>query len=236
MRILVTDITRMADGFVCVAGIDLETDKRVRPVLTSRLPAELVSSRGGKFDIRRIVDLGACVPAGAPPETEDMHFALAACKHVDTIVGGSFFSHLRTVALNGLSAFGPDLVAAGHNGRALPEGVGMRSLVIARATERFDVSINARGSVRARWPDGLDLSVTDIRLYQDDFRTADGMKVEWLRRRLAHDPEIYLCYGLGRPFQAAGDDRRRHWLQLNNIHLSSTPDWQLRWPRERYIS
>ena len=34
MKVVITDLTRMNDDHICVAGIDLDTGHRVRPVLT----------------------------------------------------------------------------------------------------------------------------------------------------------------------------------------------------------
>jgi hypothetical protein len=234
VRILITDLTRMAQGYICVAGIDVETGRRVRPVIGERLPANLVSTRGGPFDVRRVVDLGGCRPEGVPPEVEDVRFDPATAKHVQTITGAAFFSRLQTVAMDGLAAFGPSLVPMGNNGRATPERVGLRSLVITWAKVPFRVYVSSRGTLRVRLADDLDLSVTDIRLYQDDFQTPDPVKVRWLNGQLARGGEVYLSYGLSRPFRRSADDRPHHWLQLNNIHLEVAPDWQLRWPRERY--
>ncbi|MBI2760471.1 MAG: hypothetical protein HYX51_03470 [Chloroflexi bacterium] len=234
MRVLITDFTRMTEGFICVAGIDVETHKRVRPVIGDRLQASLAATRGGVFDMRRLIDLGPAFAVGRAPEVEDYFFTQGKCAHVQTLNGAAFFDQLRTVACSGLVAFGPELDPAGKGGMALAEGAGRCSLVITRSIEPFDVVITERGSLRARWAGGLDLSVTDIRLYHPDFQTPDRSKVAWLRRLLASDPEVYLCYGVSRAFKRTDDDRPRHWLQLNNIHLSTAPDWQLRWPAERY--
>lgn len=52
MKIAVNHLTRMQPGYICVAGIDLETGSHVRPVLPSgRLSAALLRRNGGPFDI-----------------------------------------------------------------------------------------------------------------------------------------------------------------------------------------
>ena len=232
MQVLLTDLTRMASGFICCAGIDLATGKRVRPVIPGRrLTAEMLSVSGGPLDIRRVVEIGDASATGEPPEIED--HAFNRCRHVQTLIGPAFLAHLRAAALSGLDAFGSDLAPLGHHGRALDAGQGARSLVIVRLTEPVEVLVT-RGSLRARWPDGLDLAVTDIRLFEADHRTPAPARIRWLRGRLARDPEVYACLGLSRPFQRSADDRPRHWLQLNNLHLSTALDWQLRWPDDRY--
>lgn len=237
MRLLITDLTRMQQRYICVAGIDMGTGKRVRPVISVQLHPGLLSVRGGPFDVRRVVDLGAVVPAGAPPETEDVIFRPELAKHLQTLLSPAFFQRLLAAA-EPLTAFGPLLAPAGKNGRALPEGKGPRSLVLTHATEPFEVYLaehpGDRPRLRARFPDGLDLSITDIRLYEPDGRTPDRTRVRWLQRRLARPGRVILAFGVGRAFRRNDDDQARHWLQLNNIHLESAADWQLRWPPERY--
>jgi hypothetical protein len=234
MRLLVTDFTRMAAGHICVAGIDFDTGRTVRPVLDGRLPASLASTKGGRFDIRRIVDIGPARFDGWPPETEDHRFDPASCRHERTITGEAFLDRLRAIAEEGLDGFGPGLVEMGRGGRASAIGAGQRSLVVVRATEPPSVYLGERGTIRARLGDHLDLSVTDIRLFDNDFQTPSTTKLDWLRRQLAKPGELFLSLGLSRPFRRSWDDAPRHWLQLNNLHLAVAPDWQLRWPPERY--
>ena len=46
MKIVITDLTRMNDGHICVAGIEVESLRRVRPV-SGRLPSRLLRRNGG---------------------------------------------------------------------------------------------------------------------------------------------------------------------------------------------
>ena len=42
----------MQSGYICVAGIDMQNNKHVRPVLArSRLTVDLLKRKGGPFDI-----------------------------------------------------------------------------------------------------------------------------------------------------------------------------------------
>ena len=97
MQMLVTDMTRMNDGFVCVAGIDLATGLRVRPVTGARLSNSLIASKGGVFNFRRVVDLGAVQPAPTPPEIEDVSFNPGAAKHVGTMQAEAFLRSLEEI-------------------------------------------------------------------------------------------------------------------------------------------
>ena len=73
----------------------------------------------------------------------------------------------------------------------------------------------------------VDLSVTDLRLYEKDGRTPRRDLVQSVQKRLEAGVETILSVGLTRPWQKRGDDAERHWLQLNNIHLEDNPLWQL---------
>src|SRR5262249_38600569 len=83
---------------------------------------------------------------------------------------------------------------------------------------------------------------------QHTFQFAGGRVVDWFRRRpqrdaqrvqvssqrevvvlLACEPRsvgVILSVGLARAFQASGDTARRHWLQVNNLHLEDDPVWK----------
>ena len=71
---LVTDVTRMEAGFICVAGIEEGTRERIRPMLpdSRRIPLDWVASRGGVVDLRRVLELGAAPRIGRVPEIEDV--------------------------------------------------------------------------------------------------------------------------------------------------------------------
>ncbi len=75
MQILVNHLTRMQPGYICVAGIDLETGTHVRPVLWyGRLSTSLLLKNGGPFELGCVVDLGPTVCVGRAPEHEDHRF------------------------------------------------------------------------------------------------------------------------------------------------------------------
>ena len=55
MRIVVNHLTRMQKGFMCVAGIDLDTRLHVRPVLDRQMPIDLLSVHGGPLADKQMV-------------------------------------------------------------------------------------------------------------------------------------------------------------------------------------
>ncbi|HEX5442144.1 MAG TPA: hypothetical protein VFW76_14745, partial [Ktedonobacterales bacterium] len=75
MRIIVNHLTRMQPGYICVAGVDLQTGKHVRPVQLGRLSRTRLTRFGGPFDIATLVDLGRVEYVGAAPKVEDYRFS-----------------------------------------------------------------------------------------------------------------------------------------------------------------
>src|SRR5215207_4985184 len=52
LQILVNHLTRMQPGYFCVAGVDVNTPRHIRPVLRrGRLTLDLLSTGGGPFDV-----------------------------------------------------------------------------------------------------------------------------------------------------------------------------------------
>lgn len=225
MKALITDLTRMYDYHACAAGIDMDTGKRVRPVQLGRLSSRLLASRGGPLDIGNVVDFGRCRPCGKPPEVEDVRFDQRGVRLLKSMAPSDFMAMVSRAAADSLEVIGPTLL---RHGSALTteSGKGSCSLVILRAPEPPTITIT-NGRLRFRWLDGVWLSVTDVRLYQHDLATPDEAKLASLKRALASAGDVYLAFGLGRAWQQPGDDRERHYLQLNNIHVPQWPDWRL---------
>ena len=51
MHLVITHLTRMQPGFICVAGIEPDTGKQIRPVLGRCLTRDLLHVNGGAFEI-----------------------------------------------------------------------------------------------------------------------------------------------------------------------------------------
>jgi hypothetical protein len=188
----------------------------------------MLATNGGVFDIGNVVELGRTRWCGKPPEVEDVLFGERAAKIARRMTGEQLFAELRKRAVPGLQAIGSDLLREG-NSLVTTAGRGRCSLVATMSAEQFQVVArnhrDERGVIAQRIrfvrSDDVDLSVTDVRLYESDMLTPDIERVRWLQSRLAESPEVVLCYGLGRPYNG------RHYLQLNNLHLSNAPAWRL---------
>lgn len=230
MKIVVNHLTRMQPGYICVAGLDLQTYAHVRPVLAgSRLTVDLLKRKGGPFDIAVVVDVGATPPRGRPPETEDRVFDRAQLTAVKELAAERFWKVLKSVSRKTLKEiFGKNLQPQ-RRGCAVDEGTGSASLGCLLPVTPPEVFINSWRKVRARITDGIfdiDLSVTDLRFYENDQQTPQAKVVADVQRRIKKGVGVIISVGLARAFLAKGDTARRHWLQVNNIHLEDDPTWQ----------
>lgn len=228
MRIIVNHLTRMQPGYICVAGIDEQTRKHIRPVLNHRLGRELLLAHGGPFDIGAIVDLGEAIHEGIAPEIEDYRFLPPEASYAGNSTPDAFWSLLNAVAKPHLSdIFGYDLHPNGGT-CAVDHGKGTASLgcVVPLGQPIFYVA----ESIRLRVNDGVfDVSVpvTDLRLYEADHKTPRLTATADIARRLSQGVSVILSVGLSRPWRKPGDNQERHWLQVNGVHLRDNPIWQV---------
>ena len=220
MQILVNHLTRMQPGYICVAGVDVNTLGHVRPVLPrARLTTDLLRGNGGPLDIASVVDLGPTVYAGSAPE--------AAWLFDDD--PGDYWELLNQMARESLVAiFGPVLEQE-EGSCTLDVGEGHASLGCLAPEERPWLYVDHRGTVRmvleCTTPSS-DLAVADLRLYERDHRTPRRDLVAGAQRRIESGVEVILSVGLTRPWRKRDDTAERHWLQVNNIHLQDDPLWR----------
>lgn len=232
MQIVVNHLTRMQEGCMCMAGIDLDTGLHVRPVLSRQMKIEMLSVHGGPFDMCRIIDLGDTRFVGKVPEVEDRWFDAAAARPIGDMPSHEFWDLIQNVAQEKLGAiFGPDLECVGTT-CAVVETHGLRSLGCywASAGRVFLDEKYGRRRIRFAWQAGghsFNVPVTDIRLYSHDHVTPSDANVCWLSEQLAAHPRILVSVGLSRPYRKSADDPPRHWLQVNNFHLPEKPHWTL---------
>jgi hypothetical protein len=232
MRIVVNHLTRMQKGFMCVAGIDLDTHRHVRPVLDRQMPIDMLSVHGGPFDMAHIIDLGDTRFVGKVPEVEDQWFEAASARHMGDMAAGEFADLLRSAANEKLGAiFGPDLQRVGST-CAVEETCGLRSLGCYWASAGRLLLDSTRNPPRVRfhWQAGdlaFTLPVTDIRLFAADHVTPCEATIQQLADRIAEQSRTLVSVGLSRPFCKTADEPPRHWLQINNFHSPEDPCWKL---------
>jgi hypothetical protein len=233
--IFINHLTRMREGHFCAAGLDAITGKHVRPVLRRRnLSTGLLARNGGPFDMAVAIQLDRVRLAPSTPETEDYLFDPRRARALGTVSRDRFWTLLCKVAKPTLSElFGPDLVRRGAASCAVDKGKGEASLgcLVPKARPILLVKHESgKDKIRMKITDGefhLDLGVTDMRLYQEDYVTPDRGIVERVARRLASQDDAILSVGLTRPFAKTDEQEPVHWLQVNNIHLKENPVWQL---------
>jgi putative nucleic acid modification protein with dual OB domain len=236
MRIVVNHLTRMQPGFVCIAGLVDGGTQHVRPV-AGRLTRSLTAAEGGPFDMATLVDIGQTQSAGSPPEVEDVGFLPSAVRKVRALDGGEFWDLLSRASAPRLrEAFGPALTRS-RRGAGVAVGSGSASLGViapARRTARLEIEPSRRGSgtgVRIAFSDPLgdmNLSVTDLRLYDSGQTEADAVLVRELNKRLGSGTRLLLSVGLTRAWTPPGSgEPPLHWLQVNNLTLEDDPDWRV---------
>lgn len=231
MEVLITDVTRMAEEHICIAGIG-PSGERIRPVLPGgqRFSLGEVASRGGSIEYRRVIEIGDGKLVGTPPELEDVETGLDQLIHVGTLGIEEFMNRLAVTAVSGLdlqAAFGKDLVAhSNRRGWVTPEGVGSRSLAVLSVDPgAVEVYLNNFGKIRARWDQG-DIAVNDLRLYKADGTTPAAARVATIQN-LCRRGKAFIAMGLTRPFTRTGDAVSYHWLQVNAIHVPDSLQWPL---------
>ncbi|MGE3272602.1 MAG: hypothetical protein AB7P40_27925 [Chloroflexota bacterium] len=236
MKIAVVHLTRMARGFACVAGVNVENGQHVRPVLTAqRLGDQWCARQGGPFDMATVVDLGAVRPVPTLPEVEDHAFSpwrARADRAIEPVLFWEMLCHLAKPTLR--EVFGPDLRSRGPRSAGVDPGVGSASLGVLAPIGRPLLFVreddDGTQKLRLQCTDGdfsLDLSVTDLRLWQDDHKTPRHELVEDVARRLRQGVPCLLSVGLTRRLSGRGDRPPIHWLQINNLHLEDNPTWRL---------
>ena len=235
MRIVINHITRMRQGYICVAGCEVGTLRHIRPVLSMGLiSTDFLARNGGPFDMGAVIEFEA-TPQPSPPEVEDHVFDPRRLKRLEILSGPDFWTLLEEIAQPRLKdIFGKDLVPIGKNPGSCCVDVnrGCASLGCYRPYLRPVLYVGKsenRSRVRIMIDDGdfdLDLGVTDARLFRPDNATADEKKIEEVRARLRTPEKVLLSVGLSRAWPSSPDRPPVHWLQVNNLHFEGDPTWK----------
>jgi hypothetical protein len=232
MKVIINHLTRMLSGYICAAGVDIETKQHVR-LCASRghLRPELLKGNGGFLEMAAILELGSGNRIGQRPEIEDHEFDLASVKHFGLLAPERFWNMLTRMARPTLiDVFGSDLLQRGPASCGVNAGKGTGSLGCLAQAKQPSLYLRPRPErpqIRMKFSDGafnVDVSVTDIRLYGADNITPDSDKVEAVAERL-RDESTILSVGLTRPYAPSEEFPPLHWLQVNNIHFEKTPVW-----------
>ena len=176
------------------------------------------------------VDLGQVTYRGQPPQVEDHLFDPQNATRLSDVSATAFWDILDNASKHRLrDIFGSDLQQRGNSCTVDP-GRGSGSLGCLQLRDRPTLYVNGFDKIRLGLNDGnfsVDLSVTDLRLYEDDYRTPRFEIVHDVARRIDQGVPVIIGVGLTQPWQKPGDTESRHWLQANNIHLMDDPIWRL---------
>jgi hypothetical protein len=229
MRIVLNHLTRMDTPRICVAGIDPGADRHVRPITGRRnqLTRSLLADEGGPFALGALVELGDVKPNPDPPETEDHLFWPDQAQVLGHLSPARYLELLRERAHDDLhTIFGEDLQRHDWN-YAIDSGRGTVSLGVLHVRHKPDIEVEDRyGKLRLRLNDEEKpafLSVTDVRFVEADHKTIKTDVVVDVQARMRRGVEVLLMLGLARAFRKTGDDRERHWLQVNGICMADRP-------------
>jgi len=228
MRIVVNHLTRMDAPRICIAGIDPDAGRHIRPTTDHQHPLtrDLLASEGGPFALGALIELGQVIPDPKPPETEDHLFQPSRARVLGRLSPSRYLELLNEHACDRLhEIFGDELV---RNGRtyAIDQDRGAASLGVLRVRRKPDLEVDRYGKLRLRLNDESKpayLPVTDVRFVEPDHKTLEAELVADLRTRMRRGVRVLLMLGLTRAFQKPGDDCERHWLQVNGICMADRP-------------
>jgi len=234
LELAVCHLTRMAEGRICAAGVDLATGRQVRPVVAEGgIDGRWLSRGGGPFELARVLRIRSPSHAPQPPHTEDYVFDPEAVQLVRVMQAGEFWELLERLSVSSFrQIFGTALRRAGSSSCGTGPHRGVASLGIFRPCREMRLSCHTRferPQVRMPLADEeftADLPVNDIRLYQEDRVTPNAALVSRLAGRLRPAEDVLLSLGLTRLHKSSTEPQGAHWLQVNNIHLRAEPLWQ----------
>lgn len=217
MRICLNHLTRMTHPRICVAGVDLNTKRHIRPITgkAHAMTRDMLVENGGPFEIGGIVDFGSITPNPSPPEVEDHWFWPDQAQPVGRLSPDDYLGLMDEIASDDLEAvLGPALQRHGWK-YAVDSGTGTASLGVLRASA-VQIELNDYGKLQVRLDDvepRAYISITDLRYYDEGTVREDA--VENTNRRLQRGANALLMLGLARAWTKPGDDTERHWLQVN---------------------
>lgn len=228
MRIVVSHLTRMRQGYMCVAGVVNGSHKR--PVLEhGQLSRTLLTSEGGPFSLGALVDLGTVELRPNAPEVEDVVFYPEHARYVRHLKAEEFFEKsIESMSKSSVKeVFGEELEKRYTASAAVPIGIGSSSLGIVGPLEKANIFVDTAydPKIRLSFADPImgDIkpSVTDLRLWKKDHRTPNIEIIDMIRERLKG---CYIAVGLTRAYKDRYG-KEWHWLQVNNVFPVGDPLW-----------
>jgi hypothetical protein len=170
--------------------------------------------------------LGEVRPNPDPPETEDHLFWPSRAQVVGRLSPNRYLELLRGNASRSLRAIFGEEIERHNRSYAVEKGHGSTSLGILRIQRKPHILVDGYGKLRLRISRPgrtTSLPVTDLRFVEADHQTIRADVVADVNARMRRGVEVLLMVGLSRAFRKDGDDRERHWLQVNGICMADRP-------------
>jgi hypothetical protein len=219
----------MRDLRICVAGVDTESKRHLRPVTDrdNRMGRDLLLESGGPFELGAVVELGDVQPQPDPPAIEDHRFRPEHARRTGRLDSDEYLELIDGISHRNLrNAFGRDLKRRGERKYAADRGRGERSLACVRPRGPLALEIDAFGGLHLRFEEAgrtASAPVTDLRLFEEDQATLRHGLIDGVSARLRGGVGVWVMFGLGRAWKATNDDAERHWLQVNGLCLEDRP-------------
>jgi len=244
-RLIITDLSRMKEGRICIVGIDRE-DNVIRPVIPyGGVKEDYILDKTGKPIITPFaeIEFKFIRPLSKPPHSEDWELdtnympRFVGRPSEENLIG--FLERISDRSVRDI--FG----AAIHEGRYTNLGEGNRSLGAVKAVKVMGVNYSMKedGNYKYRITFSdmggniYNLPVTDcaFRRYCDRMRVLEGRSTSAIGLELQQrldQRETFLRVGLTRPFAKM---HNRCYLQVSGIH--AFPDYREKNPyREKLYS
>ncbi len=235
--VTITDITRMAPPFVCLAGV-MEDRQNIRiQFVDSRIDEDWLCNNG-VATVRPFARLGfnLLAPRPEPPHTEDWYVDKYHPENLGQLAPAEQVNFLSSICDPSVAAiFGAEILR--DPGFYVLKGNGSRSLGTVRVAHLYDASyqfFEKSWDCRLRFEDPIGevytLKVKDLNLcaYLDHIREHEKLSCDQIGKRLLHELSIKPCYlriGLARGWARFPD---RCYLQVTGVFTS--PDYlQGRW-------
>jgi hypothetical protein len=226
--ILINHLTRMNHPNYCIAGIDIDRKTHVRPELKNgRITDIYLGKKRGPFSIGSIVEIPDLDLNPEKPQSENARFRAQRVRVIQKLSSSEFWNYLNEYAKKNLEEIFTELnYEEKNNGRFgtfvkpregnVSLGILKTKNLMLYSSPTGGASIKLRAVLRENNRQ-IDLSVTDYRLYEDDFITP---KFELFKKyeELAIKEDLMICVGLTKLY-----NEKYHWLQVNNIYFKNGP-------------
>lgn len=208
-RIVITGITNMSVGYICISGYDMSARKYIRPIIPgSHIAESFLSSHNSPIELGSTVelDLSYTETQASPPHIEDKSFDPSTVKVLDSMTRVQFRSFIESIADESVeSIFGYELELT--NGQPiLPEGSGARSLgaIMGRKCSIYN---DHMGKSRCDFVDQSGCEYRHLPIVGRD---------EWVKKT-GNYQDVPIRLSLTRLFQKDDESEPVYWMQVSGV-------------------